>query len=301
MPLRGSQRGPQSCSASGCRSPAKAPSALARPWDESSLPACGLRARPHGDVPRQQPPLHEARQPEKQHADERQHQNGGELARDLEIGSRHHDEVTEAGISSHELGHHGADHGQNGRHLHACEHARQRVRQAEPPEGLHRRSAHRARQMQHLRRGRAKAHHRADHDGKERHQRHDHDLGCEAEAEPREQQRRDGHLRDRLRAHDQRIDGLIERARIGHADRERQPDQHADGETEHDLERGDPGIREQDVPAAHHVGEDGARWRQQISGDREQIRGELPQRDEPDEREGGIRWRIAAAGDGERL
>src|ERR1700674_1322922 len=77
------------------------------------------------NVPRQAAPFDSLQNGKQDHADDREQDDRGELAGDVQVRRRHHDDEPEPAVRADEFGHHRADDGENDRYLHAGENAGQ--------------------------------------------------------------------------------------------------------------------------------------------------------------------------------
>src|SRR5262249_23729906 len=142
------------------------------------------------NMPRQATSLDLLEDGEQDHADGRQHDDGSELACDIEVGGRYHDQITETAVRTYELGHDSPDDGETASSLHPGKNTREGIRKLKPPEDLKPCRSHGPREVEHLGAQRFEPDHRVDDDRKEGHEYDDDDFGANAESEPHQKQRR---------------------------------------------------------------------------------------------------------------
>ena len=116
-------------------------------------------------------------------------------------------------------------------------------------------------------------------------------FGRQPVAEPGEEQRRDRDLGDRLRRHDQRIDGALGEPRIGDEDRERHADRDGAEEADEHLGQRIAGVDQEARPVLDELLGDPRRRRQDVDRHLEPADGDLPDHEEDDQRPQGRRHR----------
>ncbi len=239
-------------------------------------------------VPRHREPLGEVHEVEQDRAQHAKQHDRGEHPCGLEHALGGEDGVAQPHLRGHELAGDGADERERDRDLHAREHGGQRGRKADLPQHLERRGAHRLGEIEDVRVDRAQPEHGIDDDREQRDQHGDRHLGARARPHPDDEKRGQGDLRNGVERDQERVQRVLEHARIDDPDRRQDPDHQREEKSHQAGPDGVGGMPRIPHRIGRELDRDLRRRRQDVVGHAEQAHAELPEREEADhdERDG---------------
>ena len=147
-------------------------------------------------------------------------------------------QIPESCVGADELRHDGPGRREHDGDLESSEDVAHRRRQTNVAEGLPRARAHRARDIEHTLVEGAKAGHAGHQGWKEAQQKGKQYLGKRAKAEPDDEQRRNGDLRNQLEKQDERVERALQEFERDDHQAQRHADRRGNQESKHDLGRG---------------------------------------------------------------
>src|SRR6266536_2396104 len=207
--------------------------------------------RPEDDVL-----LHRLHDEVKGHPHHREQNEHREDARDVQREVELKNEVAQTLLRAHELTHDGAQDAEDDGDVEPGEDEGQSIGKGHEPEGLPAAGPERAHEIELGRVDGLEPHDHVHQHGKEGHGGGDDDLGGDAEAEPHDDERRDGDLGQRLQRHQIGIEGLLHQAKLGDHRPQHDARPRRDDEAQECLAEGDPKIAQ--IEPAPHAAREGA-------------------------------------------
>src|SRR5215813_3773635 len=204
-------------------------------WCSRADGLVGLRPEDHVPLHR----LHDEVEDHPHHGEQDEH---GEDAGDVEGEVELQDQVAEPFLRAHELAHDGAEHAEHDGDVEPGEHEGQCVGKGDEAEGLPAGRPQRPHQVELGRIHRFEAHDHVDEHGEESHHARDDDLGGDAEAEPHDDEGRDGDLGQSLQRHQVGIEGALHEAELRDDRPQHDARQRGDDEAHQRLEKGNPEV-----------------------------------------------------------